>query len=43
LAGLVDRAIVIPTQSTARAQEMHLTLGHIICGIVEDRLTGDTE
>lgn len=43
LAGLVDRAIVIPTQSTERAQEMHLTLGHIICGIVEDRMTGDTE
>jgi len=40
LASLVDRAIVIPTQSTPRAQEMHLTLGHIICELVEDRVVG---
>ena len=38
LAGLVDRAMVIPTDSTARAQEIHITLGHIICKIVEDQL-----
>jgi D-sedoheptulose 7-phosphate isomerase len=40
LAGLLDRAIVIPTNSTARAQELHLTLGHILCEMVEDRLVG---
>jgi len=40
LASLVDRAVVIPTQSTPRAQEIHLTLGHIICELVEDRLVG---
>jgi len=38
LGSLADRAIVIPTRSTARAQEMHLTLGHIICELVEDRM-----
>lgn len=31
LAGAVDFAIVVPTNSTARAQELHLTLGHIVC------------
>jgi D-sedoheptulose 7-phosphate isomerase len=41
LAALADRAIVIPTRSTARAQEMHLALGHIICELVEDRMVGE--
>ena len=41
LASLADWAIVIPTRSTARAQEMHLTLGHIICEMVEDRVLGE--
>ncbi|MFH1764437.1 MAG: SIS domain-containing protein [Gemmatimonadota bacterium] len=40
LAFLADWAIVIPTESTARAQEMHLALGHIICELVEDRVVG---
>jgi len=31
LADAVDLAIVVPTDSTARAQEVHLTLGHIVC------------
>lgn len=35
LAHLVDRALVIPTDSTARAQEIHLALGHAICEIVD--------
>ena len=43
LASLVDWAFVIPTRSTARAQEMHLTLGHIICELVENRVTGGNE
>lgn len=38
LAGLVDRALVLPTQEGARAQEMHLAIGHIICDIAEERL-----
>ena len=40
LASISDHALVIPTQSTARAQEMQLTLGHIICELVEDRVVG---
>ena len=32
----VDRALVVPTDSTARAQEIHLALGHVICELVEE-------
>ncbi len=31
----VDRALVVPTDSTARAQEIHLALGHAVCEMVE--------
>ena len=32
---LVDIALVVPTDTTARAQEIQLTLGHIVCDLVE--------
>ena len=32
---LVDHAVVIPAQDTARIQECHITLGHILCEMVE--------
>ena len=35
LAAEVDLALVVPTDSTARAQELHLTIGHMVCDIVE--------
>ena len=38
---LVDHAIVIPHQETSRIQECHITLGHILCEIVEARLADD--
>jgi D-sedoheptulose 7-phosphate isomerase len=38
LAGIVDRAVVLPTTSTARAQEIHLALGHAVCEIVDEAL-----
>jgi D-sedoheptulose 7-phosphate isomerase len=41
LAAAVELALVVPTQSTARAQELHLTIGHIVCGLVEDGLAED--
>jgi D-sedoheptulose 7-phosphate isomerase len=40
LKGIVDRAIVVPTDNGAHAQELHLAIGHAICDIVESRLTG---
>lgn len=41
LGAMVDRAIVIPTDSTPRAQELHLTLGHLVCEMVEDLVAGE--
>jgi D-sedoheptulose 7-phosphate isomerase len=38
LLSLVDWAFVVPTESTARAQELHLALGHIVCDLVEKDL-----
>ncbi len=44
LAPRVDVALVVPTDVTARAQEIHLAMGHIVCGLVESRiLSGDME
>lgn len=33
---LADLAIVVPTDRTDRAQEMHLAIEHVICELVED-------
>ena len=33
--GLVDIAVVIPSDVTARIQECHITVGHLICEVVE--------
>ncbi|MER3398616.1 MAG: phosphoheptose isomerase [Chloroflexota bacterium] len=38
LAGLVDLALVVPSEDTARIQECHITLGHILCDLVEGEL-----
>jgi D-sedoheptulose 7-phosphate isomerase len=35
LAGRVDCSIRIPSTVTARVQEMHLLLGHVLCAILE--------
>ncbi|MFH1258951.1 MAG: D-sedoheptulose 7-phosphate isomerase [Elusimicrobiota bacterium] len=32
----VDFCLCIPTKSTPRIQEMHITVGHILCGLVEE-------
>lgn len=41
LASRVDQAIVVPTDSTARAQEMHLLIGHIVCDLVDRDVHAD--
>ncbi|RKZ19015.1 phosphoheptose isomerase, partial [bacterium] len=33
---LVDLAIVVPSDDTARIQESHITIGHIIAEIIEE-------
>jgi len=35
---IVDYSIVIPSNTTARVQEMHIMVGHIICDLIEDGL-----
>ncbi len=34
---LCDINIIIPSDDTARIQEMHITIGHILCGIVDQQ------
>jgi D-sedoheptulose 7-phosphate isomerase len=37
---LADVALVIPAEDTARIQELHLAIEHVICDLMEDRLRG---
>ncbi len=38
LGALVELAIVVPSQSTARIQEAHSFIGHTLCGLIEHTL-----
>ncbi len=40
LRALVDLAIVVPSTSTQHIQEAHITIGHIVAELVEQRLFG---
>lgn len=40
LKSLVDLPIVVPSSNTQRIQEGHITIAHIVCELVEDRLYG---
>ena len=35
---IADLSIIIPSQSTARIQEMHILIGHLICSFVEKNI-----
>ena len=35
---LVDESIIISSNSTARVQEMHILIGHILCDLIEEGL-----
>jgi D-sedoheptulose 7-phosphate isomerase len=37
---LADLAIIVPSNDTQRIQEGHITIGHIICGLVEREMYG---
>jgi len=39
LHGLADPMLIVPSDVTARIQEMHITIGHAICELLEERLT----
>ena len=43
LAGAVDIALVVDARSTQRIQETHITIGHILCELVEEALYGEKE
>lgn len=38
LSKLADIALIMPSQSTPRIQEAHITIGHIICELVEEEM-----
>jgi D-sedoheptulose 7-phosphate isomerase len=38
LPGLADPLLVVPSRTTARIQEMHITLGQMLCGALEREL-----
>ncbi len=38
LRGLADHLLVVPSDTTARIQEMHILLGHMLCGALEREL-----
>jgi D-sedoheptulose 7-phosphate isomerase len=38
MAGLADYLLVVPSSTTARIQEMHITLGQMLCGALEIEL-----
>jgi len=38
LVGLADPYLVVPSSTTARIQEMHITLGQMLCGAIEIEL-----
>lgn len=40
LAELADYPFLVPSTVTARIQESHITLGHVLCELVEDHLLG---
>jgi D-sedoheptulose 7-phosphate isomerase len=40
LADAVDLALVVDARSTQRIQETHITIGHILCELIEDALYG---
>lgn len=42
LAGMVDYPFVVPSKVTARIQESHITLGHVLCELIEEQLLGKT-
>jgi len=43
IAKLVDTALVVPSVSTPRVQEVHIMIGHIICELVEEELFGSLQ
>jgi len=41
MTGITDRLITVPSSSTARVQEAHLTMAHIICELIEEDILAE--
>lgn len=39
MAQLCDICLMVPSQRTARVQEVHICIGHILCGLIENHLS----
>jgi len=35
---IADVSLIVPSDNTARIQESHIMIGHILCGLIEDAL-----
>lgn len=42
MASLCDYLLAVPSQDTPKIQEGHLVMGHILCGMVENALFGES-
>ena len=42
LINLVDLCFCVPSTETARIQECHMTMGHVLCELIEERLFAQT-
>ena len=38
MVGAAEPLLIVPSDDTARIQEMHITLGHMLCGALEEEL-----
>ena len=41
MADLCDLCLMVPSRRTARVQEVHICIGHILCGLIENHLQPD--
>ncbi|MFA5145210.1 MAG: D-sedoheptulose 7-phosphate isomerase [Candidatus Omnitrophota bacterium] len=42
LVKIADFSLIVPSSVTARIQEAHITIGHIICELVEEKLSNNS-
>lgn len=41
LADVADHALIVPSSETARIQEAHITIIHVVCELIDERLAGE--
>ena len=43
LVGLADHCMCVPSDQTARVQEAHILIGHILCELIDEKFAADPE